>query len=167
MIRRMFHTQEKRGVRITEPIKCVDENAWLGEAWYFWYYRGDADFWGITFKRATGYYEVYSADINCENVLDTVFNEEHYNFWIDKIEKAIKTFYKKNTGQNIKIRDINDFFMERGLYEGVDCVMFQDITRNPQYWVAKNFQYKKRIQLAIYNRAIIANFVLESEEKCV
>lgn len=67
----------------------------LGEGYYFWYYENDAVWWGRTAKRRKGYYEVYKATINCENVLDTVFNETHYTFWLKNIEKAIEKYIKR------------------------------------------------------------------------
>jgi hypothetical protein len=74
------------------------------------------------------------------------------------IEKAIAKFLKGN--KNITIKDLNDFLRDKGVYEGVDCVMFQDISNNPSRWIVKQFQYKKRIQMAVYNLNIIANFAL-------
>jgi hypothetical protein len=158
MIREMFHTQEKWGVVLTKPIISTNPESWLGSAHYFWYDEDDAHWWGQTAKRRRRYYEVYKATIDCENVLDTVFNEAHYKFWVAAIEKAIAKFLKGN--KNITIKDLNDFLRDKGVYEGVDCVMFQDISNNPSRWIVKQFQYKKRIQMAVYNLNIIANFAL-------
>lgn len=76
MIRTVFHTQECRTVKLISPIMYYREDAWLGEAYYFWYDEFDAHRWGETSKRKTGSYEIYKAKVNCENILDTVFNEE-------------------------------------------------------------------------------------------
>ncbi|MCB0410288.1 MAG: hypothetical protein KDD29_08715, partial [Flavobacteriales bacterium] len=68
-----YHTQEKRKNRLSGPIICTKDNAWLGEGYYFWVSEDDADFWGMNSKRKTGEYEIYSAEIDCSNVLNTVF----------------------------------------------------------------------------------------------
>lgn len=162
----MYHTQEKWENELIEPVRTTNLNAWLGDGYYFWYYNADADWWGNTAKKGTGHYQVYKADIDCENVFDTVFNEEHYNLWINVVEKAMQTFFKKYNGK-ITIKYINDFFKARGIFDDVDGVMFQDITNNKDYWVIDKFQYKKRIQIAIYNLPIITTFALDFEGKCV
>ncbi len=76
----MYHTQGKADNKLSQPIPTTNPNAWLGGGVYFWYYEDDAVRWGSIGKKDWGHYEVYKADIDCENVLDTVFNEEHYNF---------------------------------------------------------------------------------------
>lgn len=164
----MFHTQEKRRRILKYPVSTERHDAWLGSATYFWYYEADGNYWGITSKKRTGYFEVYKAEIDCENILDTVFNEEHYNFWIRNIEKAILTVTKSKTkNEEIKLKDINDRLIEKGIFKEVDGVMFQDISSNPDFWIVKKFQYKKRIQLAVYNLNIINNFALHFEGQCV
>ncbi len=163
----MFHTQGKEKLRLIKPIKCEKEDAWLGDGWYFWYHEHDAHFWGIKFKSKTKYYEIYTADIDCENVLDTVFNEAHYLLWIKYVEKAISSYLKKLTNKKITIKDINEFFKDKKVFENVDGVMFQDISNNPENWVVDKFQYRKRIQLAVYNSSIISNFSFNFEGQCV
>jgi hypothetical protein len=158
----MFHTQENRGKELTNPIKTVNPESWLGDGYYFWYYFDDAQWWGQTAKKSK-YYHVYAADINCDNVLDTVFNEEHYNLWVKQIQKFISKILKHN--RNITLKYLNDRFREAGVYTGVDGVMFQDISDNDQNWIVKKFQYKKRIQLAVYNLHIIGNFALDFDSR--
>lgn len=164
-IREMFHTQEKWPKKLTSPVLTVNQDAWLGDGYYFWYYEEDAVWWGRTAKKRKGYYEVYKAAIDCENVLDTVFNEQHYLLWIKYVEKAIERFLKKQKG-TLTIKYINDFFMEKGVFNDVDGVLFQDISDNPNYWIIDKFQYKKRIQLAVYNLKIMSNFAFHFEAEC-
>jgi hypothetical protein len=166
MDRTMFHTQEKRANRIKGPIKCVRWNAWLGEGWYFWYYEDDAHFWGINSKCRNGSYEIYAADIDDTNVLNTVFDETHYTIWVDAIERAIKTFVKARDGKRITIKRVNDFLKDKGVLDGIDGVMFQDISSNPSSQFVPNFQFRKRIQLVIYDLKIMSNFVFVREGKC-
>ncbi|MDA3910930.1 MAG: hypothetical protein PF448_06215, partial [Bacteroidales bacterium] len=59
-----YHTQEKRERELAEPIFCVKEDAWLGNAFYFWVEESDAVFWGTRKKRKTGEYSIYKASIN-------------------------------------------------------------------------------------------------------
>lgn len=162
----MYHTQERRDRKLEEPIKCVKDNAWLGTAYYFWYSEGDAIFWGITSKRRTGWYDVYISDIECSNVLDTVFNEEHYIFWLRQIEKASKNFMAK---ARIKptLKQLNDYFLEKNIWTKFDGIMFQDISNNPDHFYVKEFQYIKRIQLGVFNTEIINNFTHHFEGQCV
>ena len=90
----------------------------------------------------------------------------HYKLWISVIERAMQTFFKKHSGK-LTIKYINDFFKSKGVFDDVDGVMFQDITNNPKYWIIDKFQYKKRIQIVVYNLPIITTFALEFEGKCV
>lgn len=161
----MYHTQEKRGSRLIAPLVCRKDNAWLGNAWYFWYADDDAVFWGNVGKKGTGYYEVYEADIDCRNILDTVFNEEHYIFWVRQIDKVQLRFAK--LGKELTLKELNDFFKTNGVWSKFDGVMFQDISGNQKNYILGQFQYKKRIQLAVYNYNIITNFALAFEGQCV
>ncbi len=170
----MFHTQEHREEKLNAPIICLRDDAWLGEAYYFWYEEFDAHRWGKTSKKRTGKYEVYTSRIFCENVLDTVFNEEHYLFWLKQIEK-VATRIIKNTGEKPTLKEINDYFKERATWEEVDGIMFQDLPSNHRFLKVKPieyrskkraFIYRKRIQIAVYDLKIVNNFVLLSVEKC-
>jgi hypothetical protein len=165
MVREMYHTQEARQERIKEPINCTKGNAWMGVAWYFWYTEDDAVFWGIASKRNTGYYDVYKANIDCENVLDTVFNEQHYLFWVKQIKKVEALFLK--SGETLGLKQLNDYFIQKGIWSKFGGIMFQDISNNPNSWIIHGFQYRKRIQIAVYNKEIIDNFAHHFNGKCV
>jgi len=154
-----YHTQENRWAILNEPVFCSKDNAWLGEAYYFWETEDDANFWGIKFKTKTGKYDIYKTEIISDDILDTVFNREHYYFWVKQIEKAAMYFLKK-TGSKPTLKEINDFFKERNIWTKIDGILFQDISENPIHYMVKEFQYKKRIQLALYNKEKIVNFVL-------
>lgn len=174
MIRELYHTQEHRQNELTAPMKCCRDDAWLGEAYYFWADKFDADRWGSMNKRRTGYYEVYLSKIQCDKVLDTVFNENHYYFWLKQIEKVALKFIKK-TGEKPTLKEINDYFKEKGQWDEVDGIMFQDLSNNFDFLLVKPieypgkrrpFVYKKRIQVAVYNLDIILSFALHKTEKC-
>lgn len=165
-VRKMFHTQEKRGYELIGPILCTAADAWLGDGYYFWYSEDDAVFWGYEKKcyRAK-YFEIYSAQVNGENVLDTVFNEEEYKFWVSNIETARKKFFK--AGQKLTLKELNDYFKQKNIWTRFDGILFQDISKNNKHYFVPQFQYVKRIQMAVYNEKIIGNFTLHYTGQCV
>lgn len=175
MKKNYYHTQESRNARLTKPIPCIRDDAWLGEAIYFWYDIDDAEHWGNSSKRRTEYYEVYESEIKTENVLNTVFDEEHYFFWFRQVEKVAKSIIAK-TKIKPTIKELNDYFKERGTWDEVDGILFQDLPTNPNKLLVQpieyknrkiTFAYRKRIQLAVYNPAIIITFAFFKREKCI
>lgn len=175
MTKMFYHTQEARKELLQEPIPCKRDDAWLGEASYFWLDLYDADYWGNMSKRKTGYYEIYHCQIDCENVLDSVFNEEHYNFWFKQIEKVAKVIIAR-TKMKPTIKELNDYLKEKGAWDELDGILFQDLPTNPNALLVKPieyrnrrvvFPYRKRIQIAVYNSNILSNFALLKKEKCI
>ena len=165
LTREMYHTQEKRRSRIMQPILCNREHAWLGSGYYFWCDEIDAIHWGNNGKRKTGWFEIYSANIDCNNVLDTVFKEEHYAFWKKQIEKAAGYIMKK-TGIKATIKEINQYFQEKAKWSDVvDGIMFQDLPYSSDLLV-QDFNYRKRIQLVAYKLKIISNFAFHFDMEC-
>ncbi len=160
--REFYHTQEKRRDRIDSPIRCVNENAWLGEGYYFWAEEIDAIRWGRDKKSRTGKYEIYIAIIDEEDVLDTVFNEEHYYFWLKQIEKIAGKIIK-NTGIKPSLKELNDYIREHNIWKEVKGIKFQDLPANKDYLLVKDFYYRKRIQLVVYNKEIILDFIFHRE----
>jgi hypothetical protein len=161
----MYHTQEKRKVTLTKPILCTRSNAWLGDAYYFWGDEVDAINWGHSSKKKTGFFEIYKAEIECENVLDTVFNEDHYSFWLKQVEKAARHISQK-TGLKATIKEINQYFKEKARWdEVVSGIMYQDLPVSEDLLV-KDLFYRKRIQLAVYKLEIISNFAFHFDMKC-
>lgn len=173
MIRTAYHTQEKREQPLQQPCICYRDDAWLGEGYYFWLDLSDAEYWGDTSKRRTGRYVIYRAEIDYTHVLDTVFNEEHYYFWLHQIEKVAlkmtKTAHVKPT-----LKELNDYFKERGTWDEVAGIQFQDLPASEHYSLVfinrkerpSMFAYKKRIQVVVFDTEIINNFALLKEENC-
>lgn len=160
MMRTMYHTQEHRKVFLTKPVICNRNDAWLGSAYYFWYDLKDALKWGIDSKKQTMAFEIYSAEIDMENVLDTVFNENHYRFWLKQILRAAHAIRKK-TGLKPTVVEINEYFKERANWNDICTgILFQDVPQNDRLLKVSKFYYRKRIQLAAYNLEIIHNFAL-------
>ena len=162
--RLMYHTQEKRGTRLTAPEICTKNNAWLGNGYYFWDDLMDAFKWGNDSKKATGSYEVYKADIDCENVLDTVFDEDSYKFWVRQIEKFAKQFDGKFGKPTIK--DFNSYCVSRQIWRDISGILFQDLPTKPEELIVEKLFHRKRIQAAVFDLVIINNFVFHSEDRC-
>lgn len=174
-MRRYYHTQESRRELLIEAIPCTRDDAWLGHATYFWLEEFDAENWGHDSKRGKGYFEIYVCDVETDDVLDTVFNEEHYFFWLRQVEKVAKKIIAK-THMKPSLKELNDYFKERGDWEELSAIQFQDLPTNNNHLLVKpieyknktiSFAYRKRIQLAVYNQNIITNFALLKREKCI
>ena len=165
--RTMYHTQEFRGTQITAAIPTYRDDAWLGAGCYFWYDLEDAHAWGKSSKQKTGQYAVYESIIAVDKVLDTVFNEAHYLFWLNLIEQFADAFIE--SGRHATLSELNAFLKERSklrhYYAGV---MFQDLPNgahttkiapipNPSGRI-RYFLYRKRIQLVVYDATIILSF---------
>ncbi len=172
----VYHTQEKRQKPLDFPKPCIRDDAWLGEAYYFWKEEVDADDWGNNSKRRTKYYEVYECVLNSENCLDTVFNEEHYYFWIMQLEKIAKKIMIK-TGEKPTLKELNDYIRDKNVWPQVDFIRFQDLPTNSERSLVRPILYKngkvrtvafrKRIQIAVYNKEIIFNFALKKTERVI
>lgn len=165
MNRIMFHTQELRKARLSLPVLCVKPSAWLGHAYYFWYDYLDAVAWGKHSKIGTGQYEIYQADIDCENIMDTVFNEAYYNFWVKQVEKVAEKLNSTLRGRKCTLREINQYIKDRANWNVVG-IMYQDIPQSFNYTLVQDFYYRKRIQLAVFDMKIVRNFVHKSTGIC-
>jgi hypothetical protein len=165
VVRKMYHTQGMSAPYLTEPLKCTRSDAWLGDGYYFWYDESDAILWGQHAKKPYKRFVVYSAEINCDDVLDTVFNEEHYVFWLRSIDKIAETIIK-NTGEKPNIKELNLYLKERGGWKNVTGIMFQDLPTNEILLKVIKFYYRKRIQLVAFENTIIHNFAHNFEGAC-
>ena len=162
MRREMYHTQEKRQNRLFQPVLCTRRDAWLGHAYYFWNDIYDANVWGTKSKRRTGQYEVYKGVIESENILDTVFSEDGYQFFLQTINKVIEVFLNK-TGRLPEIPDVCNYIMRVAKWNTVlDGVLLSD---SPNTDIEK-FNYRKRIQLALYNPKCLVSFEFLKEGLC-
>lgn len=152
----MFHTQEDRGNVLTKPIMCRRKNAWLGSAFYFWAEEEDAIRWGYDSKN--GRFQVYSARIVSERVLDTVFNKEHYDFFRNALERLASKIVKK-TGKKLSLNLLCQYLNERAEWKKeIDVLIIND---NPQgEREIFPIPIRKRIQAAVYNEGCIREFKL-------
>jgi hypothetical protein len=165
IIRKMFHTQGFKLPYLNRPIICKRRNAWLGTGYYFWYEDNDAIIWGKEAKRDFGSFVVYVADIDCENILDTVFVEKHYLFWCKVIDKVADDILKK-TGRKASIKEVNDILKKNNVWKDVTGIMYQDIPNNPDRNKVMTLLYRKRIQLVAFDLNIVSNFVVHYEAAC-
>ena len=156
----IYHTLENRAIPVEGPILCNKDNAWLGTAYYFWYDVNDAHIWGkISYKNKS--YEIYSAEIKSDKILDTVFNEDDYSFWVSILEK-VAIDVRKRTGKKPNVKNINSFIMKvlNSIDDNlIEAIMFQDLPFS-RFSLIKGYNYKKRIQIAVYKKEIIINFKL-------
>lgn len=174
---KVYHTQEKREQPLNFPKKCIRDDAWLGAAYYFWKEELDADDWGNNSKKKTGFYEVYVCELKSEKLLDTVFNEKDYYFWIEQLEKIAEKI-TTHTGEKPTLKELNDYISDKGIWKkAIDFIQFQDLPMNPERSLTQPIEYKnskrrtvafrKRIQIAVYNKDIIHDFrLLKTEKVC-
>jgi len=160
----MFHTQENRNTSLIGPRPCDKPGAWLGYGYYFWEDVKDAHKWGVDYKNATGSYQIYKADITSENILDTVFNENHYKFWLEAIEMVASDFERKR-GVKPSIKDINEYFKRQSTWGDIDGILFQDLPKSPSNTPVRDLFYRKRIQFVAYKIKIAGNFALNFESE--
>ena len=163
--REMYHTQEKRSLLLISPILAVRDDAWLGPGYYFWRDEIDALAWGRNSKKTTGHFQVYNALIQSDNILDTVFNENDYDFWLNLISRISKRLIKNYHGIP-KIKHLNKFCQTHGIYKDIDAIQFQDIPMNKDFELFRKMYVRKRIQLAVYKLSIVSNFKLYIEMEC-
>lgn len=154
----MFHTQEDRGCVLAKPLLCHRKNAWLGTAYYFWGEEEDAIRWGEDSKN--GCFQVYSARIISNKVLDTVFNKDHYEFFRDALERLATKIVKK-TGRKLSKSLLCEYLNERADWRReIDVLIVND---NPQgERELFPIPIRKRIQAAVYNEDCIHEFKLKN-----
>ncbi len=169
-----YHTQEFRpgNIPLSKAIKCLTKNAWLGIGYYFWTELEFAQYWGEDFKmHNTGFYDIYKAYLECENCINSVFDEEGYFFLREKIEETINHFKKNNVTPTLE--QVNRFLADNIWGEiGVEGIIYDDKPTNPKksdriYSEIPDLYFKKRIQIVLFNLKNIHNFELLLEEQTI
>jgi hypothetical protein len=143
----------------------------LGFGFYFWLEVLFAHYWGQDKKSSgkSGSYDIYIADLDIENCLNTVFNEEHYLFFIEMIEEAIQHF--KNKRVPVTLGMVNCFLADvTWKKHGIEGIIYDDKPTNPRnkkrvYSEIPNLYYIKRIQIVLFNMKNIRNFDLYLENQ--
>lgn len=167
-----YHTQENRYEILLEPILCKDNEAWLGYGYYFWTDLKFARYWGEDWKRGVrnaGTYDIYRANINVEDYLDTAFSIDGYITFKGIIEKTIKLF--ENRGVNVNLSEINKFLSEKGYWKsiGVKGIIYADTPynvskKNRIFSKIEPLYYEKRIQLVAFDKITIEGFEIFKED---
>lgn len=169
-----YHTQEHRyeDQPLESPICCFDNEAWLGVGHYFWVDLTFAKYWGEDKKMTTGAYDVYKANIESDLLINAVFDEEGYNFFVEKIEYAVNDLLSKNSGK-VTLERVNRFLSERVWVKlGITGIIYDDLPKNPAdknriYSRIVPLYYRKRIQIITFGINIIHNFDLYLDEQGV
>lgn len=168
---KVYHTNEDRGEKTKKPVFAEGNHQWLGDAFYFWQDYEFAEEWGYNRicnkskyrKGEFTHFDIYEANLNIDfpsdEVIDTVFNQEDYRKFLEKLEWfAVK--YKSEFETKPTLEEFNDFIYDFDLWKDIKAIRFQDLPTksNRDYLKIKNFYYKKRIQIAVYDISILSSF---------
>jgi len=151
----MYHTQENRGTSLKFPLKCTRQNAWFGAAYYFWEDLNDAKFWGQNSKYDN--YQIYKAYISSDNILDTVFNEQHYRLFYKTLTASTKKL-ERILKRKPSLDEVWSFIEDNIPWkQEIDMLLACDtpISDNELFF---KVPYRKRIQVAVYNKTCISQF---------
>ena len=105
----------------------------------------------------------------CGRALNTVFSEEHYCFFLKKIEDTISYYQSKR--KPVTLGEINRFLADHVWTKlGVEGIIYDDKPTNPKnkkriYSEIPNLYYKKRIQMVLFDMKDINNFELILKNK--
>jgi hypothetical protein len=117
----------------------------------------------------SGSYDIYVADLNIENCINTVFDEEGYTFFNRKIEYAIQQFKKERVPVTLEM--VNRYLAEKVWPKhSIEGIIYDDKPTNPRnknrvYSEIPDLYYKKRIQVVIFYIKNIRNFELYLENQ--
>jgi hypothetical protein len=166
-----YHTQEFRhSGALDKPIQGKPEEAWLGIGYYFWLEEDFAVYWGVDKKKKrTGYYDIYSAEIEEGEILNASFNEKAYFNFRQMIDDAVAHF--QNKSKKVTLLQVHRFLSDNFWSKhGVTGIIFDDLphnndAKNRVYSYIEPFYYKKRLQLVVFDKQIIHNFAIHKEEQ--
>lgn len=166
-----FHTQEYRPEPLEFPIKCTDEKAWLGPGFYFWFDELFAIYWGHDFKKKTGYFDVYTAHVEDNRLLNASFSEKDYFFLKNNIDKLIARL--RSEGLDFNLKEVHRLLKEEFWSKmGINGIIYDDLPVNNYkksrtYSLIEPLYYVKRIQVVVFNPDIIHSFEEHLiEQKC-
>jgi hypothetical protein len=163
----VFHTNEHKGTTFFIWAQGADQ--WLGDGYYFWQDYEFAEEWAKVRRYPVA--DIYTVDLDIDfkkddDVLDTVFNEEDYYGFINRIEKFARIYYNKFSVKPTLV-DFNNYIQDNkiSLWGNIKAIRFQDTPDNHQkskkYLLVDKFPYKKRIQIVIFDKEIIFNFAVK------
>jgi len=165
MRKEYFHTQEKRDTRLTEPIPCKREDAWMGYGYYFWEIIDEAHIWGYKSKgNPSGCYEIYSAQIDLTNIFDSVYNLKHkeeLKFLINYT--LVKLIIADDQKRQPYIYEVFKWLREHKFFDKYEGIQIEDY---PPSSKIKGFIFESRVQLVAFDKnKIITDFRFKCEGK--
>jgi len=159
----VYHTLETENGVSHFPKLAEGNEQWLGDGYYFWEDYEFAEWWGDRHKckywNRSRKYSIYKATITIseEEFIDTVFNKLNYYNFIEKVEKFAKA-YTRHFKIKPTLEQFNDFIIDKGLWEDIKVVRFQDVPENQNLVLVKDYFYKKRIQIRVNDPTKITTF---------
>lgn len=152
-----YHTQRKTKQKLTKPLKCVRNDAWLGEGYYFWEDYEFAVNWGVDSKNND--YDIYTSELDITYVIDSEYSREGRRFFEGCIEKVLCVLDK--SGKEYSLKTIHKL-LKKMFWDklGVKGLIFADIPRSSKYGKAKPLFYKKRVQIVMFSLEDIHDFRL-------
>jgi hypothetical protein len=153
----VYHANEHRGSEII--VYAEGSNQWLGDAYYFWQDFEFVEEWAKSPRNKYSISDIYTVELDLnfdsdEDVIDTVFNENDYYKFVEKIEYFANKYFDKFK-EKPSLQEFNNFINDNNfpLWKGIKAIRFQDLPSNDKkdFLKVKGFFYKKRIQLALYD----------------
>lgn len=153
----VYHTNEHRGTEII--VYAVGAEQWLGDAFYFWQDIEFAEEWAKSPRNKYSKSDIYTVELDLnfeqdEDVIDTVFNQEDYYKFVEKIE-YFANIYTLKFKTKPTLEEFNNFILDHNLpfWKDIKAVRFQDLPLNDKkdYLKVIGFFYKKRIQIALFD----------------
>jgi hypothetical protein len=164
----VYHVNEHRG---TETIVYATGSAqWLGDAFYFWQDFEFAEEWAKSSRNKYEVADIYTIELDLnfdadEDVIDTVFNEEDYYKFVEKLE-YFANLYFQHFKEKPSLEEFNNFIQDNEipLWKDIKAIRFQDLPLNDKkdYLKVKGFFYKKRIQIALFDEAKLTKKTLSN-----
>lgn len=98
--------------------------------------------------------------------MDTAYNEKECSFFEDQIEKVARAF-KEKEGHKPDMKYICSYLNNVAKWKSeLDGIIFSDTPMGDSSLVDR-YPYKKRVQMAVYNKHCIKNCVFYKECDCV
>lgn len=167
-----FHTPHFSDPPHKFPVLADGYENWIGDGYYFWQDEQFAKWWGQN-KKCGGSnlarrYIIYKTQLTFEedDFIDTVFNEDDYYQFVDKIEEFAKQ-YQKKLKKIPDLKEFNEFIEAFNIWTSIKVIRFQDLPAQDEHIQVKGFYYKKRIQIRVNDPTIITNFAVYKNLACI
>jgi len=156
----VYHSNRSDGDNTV--VKAYGFKQWFGDGYYFWQDKDFAEFWGRTHVCKNGIcsYNLYVVDLDVDfdsdNVLDTVFNENDYNFFVEVYDKFASNFFERKK-KKPTIEEFNFFIGNKKIFgDNIIAIRFADNPNNSKvdYVKIMDLHYRKRIQIAVFENGV-------------